>query len=166
MTRMLPREAELVLEWTGLPGEESVKRCLWAVQRTGYSATGIYKTIPFTFTEFRISKDNITQHCCGNFVLYRKRLPSYLSASLISTAYFQSQFGSIICIVLRHFNTSSLSPLPNTPLGLPRFFFLAASSSAPSPSIPNTHHLSSVHRKNMNNLFVSLTKSQLTYFSI
>ena len=35
MARMLPREAELVSEWTGLPGEEKCK-ALWAVQWTGY----------------------------------------------------------------------------------------------------------------------------------
>ena len=34
---MLPGEAELVSEWTGLPGEEKNK-ALWAVQWTGYCA--------------------------------------------------------------------------------------------------------------------------------
>ena len=32
---MLPGEAELVLEWKGLPGEEKCK-APWAVQRTGF----------------------------------------------------------------------------------------------------------------------------------
>ena len=43
MARMLPREAELVLEWTGLPGEESVKR----FERSNGLDTALYKkTIP------------------------------------------------------------------------------------------------------------------------
>ena len=37
MARMLPGEAELVSEWTGLPGRaKSVCTALWAVRRTGY----------------------------------------------------------------------------------------------------------------------------------
>ena len=36
VARMLPREAELVSEWTGMLGAKC--KALWAVQRTGYSA--------------------------------------------------------------------------------------------------------------------------------
>ena len=43
MTIMLPREAELVSEWTGLAGEESVKR----FERSNGVDTALYKTIPF-----------------------------------------------------------------------------------------------------------------------
>ena len=41
MARILPREAELVLEWTGLPGEESVKR----FERSNGLDTALYNTI-------------------------------------------------------------------------------------------------------------------------
>ena len=58
VARMLPREAELVSEWTGLPGEEKCK-ALWAVQRTGYCAMYSFKTtaITVTLTTHRLSKD-------------------------------------------------------------------------------------------------------------
>ena len=46
MARMLPREAELVLERTGLPGEERVKR----VERSNGLDTALYKTIPLPFS--------------------------------------------------------------------------------------------------------------------
>ena len=39
MARMLPREAELASEWTGLPDGGGAKyKLLWVVQRTGYCA--------------------------------------------------------------------------------------------------------------------------------
>ena len=41
VARMLPREVELVPEWTDLPGEKC--KVLWAVQLTGYCAMGPFK---------------------------------------------------------------------------------------------------------------------------
>ena len=43
IARMLPRQAELVSEWTGLPGEEKCK-ALWSVQHTftSLSMTSVY----------------------------------------------------------------------------------------------------------------------------
>ena len=42
---MLPIEVELAPEWTGLPGEESVKR----FERSNGLDTALYKTHTFTF---------------------------------------------------------------------------------------------------------------------
>ena len=53
MARMLPREAELVLEWTGLPGEESVKR----FERSNGLDTALYKTIPLPLPLYVFRRD-------------------------------------------------------------------------------------------------------------
>ena len=45
MARMLPRQAELVSERTGLPGEESVKR----FERSNGLDTALYKAIPLPY---------------------------------------------------------------------------------------------------------------------
>ena len=46
MARMLPGEAEVVSEWTGLPGEAKIVKCF---ERSNGLDTALYKTT-FTFT--------------------------------------------------------------------------------------------------------------------
>ena len=48
---MLPREAELVSEWTGLPGEESVKR----LERSNGLDSALYKNTPFLLHTFSMA---------------------------------------------------------------------------------------------------------------
>ena len=55
MARMLPREAELVSEWTGLPGEGvKCKR----FEPSNRLDNGLYKNIP-KFTLFYLSNDSM-----------------------------------------------------------------------------------------------------------
>ena len=61
ITRMLPAEAELVSEWTGLPGE--AKRVKWFERSNGPHIT-LYKNYLYLFLPFSVTDGWDTRHWC------------------------------------------------------------------------------------------------------